>query len=76
MVVLPHELVEDATPLLRAVEVAGPLAGEHQRATHVGECLETGLAARCRRHRLVQMSETLVHLSERDLGEAELRERA
>ena len=77
VVVLPHELVENLAPLLRPLGVASPLAREHQRAADVGERLEARrLAARRGGHRLVEMSEALVDLPERDLGEAELRQRA
>ena len=50
VVVPADELLQDAAPLLRPFGVACPLAGEHQRAADVGECVETRrLAARRRR---------------------------
>ncbi len=77
VVVSPHELLQDAAPLLRPLGIPRALAREHQRAADVGERLETRrLAARRGCHRLVEMLEALVDLPERDLGESELGERA
>jgi hypothetical protein len=73
VVVRADELVEHGAPLLGAFAVAGTLAGEHQRAADVREGLEVGgLAARRGSHRLIESSETLVHVAERHFGEPQL----
>jgi hypothetical protein len=74
VVVCTDEVVEDGTPLLRTLTVSGALAREHQRAADIRERLERcGLAACRRRHGLVEPSEAAIGLSQRHLGEAELR---
>ena len=65
MVVAPDEVLEDTAPLLRPLEVSGSFAGEHENTADVGKRLEAGgLAARRGCHRLVQMAEADVDLSE------------
>ena len=63
-VVLPDEIFENSTPLLRTFQVARPLAREHHRATDVCKSLKACRLTACGRgHRLIELRETFVDLS-------------
>ena len=63
-VVLPDEVFENSTPLLRTFQIARPLAREHHRATDVCESLKACRLTTCGRgHRLIKLCQTFVDLS-------------